>query len=45
MIGSAHGTAHGSDSELYNLEGDMRIFSGTYVPVAAAKQQGTFCLV
>jgi hypothetical protein len=39
------GSAHGSDGKLYNLEGDMRIFSGTYVPSAGAKRQGTFGLV
>ena len=28
------GSARGSDGKAYNLESDMRMFSGTYVPSA-----------
>ncbi len=39
------GSAIGSDGKRYNLEGDMRIYKGTYVPVAGAARQGTFGFV
>ena len=39
------GSAQGSDGKHYNLEGDMRIFSGTYVPAMGARRHGAFCLV
>jgi hypothetical protein len=39
------GTARGSDGKTYNLEGDMRLFSGTYVPASGGKRHGTFGLV
>ena len=39
------GTARGSDGKTYNLEGDMRLFSGTYVPEGGGKRKGTFGLV
>jgi hypothetical protein len=29
------GTVHGSDGKQYNLEGDIRVFSGMYVPAGA----------
>jgi hypothetical protein len=40
------GTAHGSDGKHYNLEGDIRVFSGMYVPAGASTaRHGTFGLV
>ena len=40
------GTAHGSDGNLYDHEGDIRLFSGSYVPVGSTSpRHGTFALV
>ena len=40
------GTARGSDGKRYNHEGDMRLFSGTYLPADGGKaRHGTFALV
>jgi hypothetical protein len=40
------GTAHGSDGKQYNLEGDIRVFSGTYLPAGSSTpRSGTFGLV
>jgi hypothetical protein len=40
------GTARGSDGKQYNLEGDMRVYSGTYVPQGSTTpRKGTFGLV
>jgi hypothetical protein len=39
------GSVQGSDGKHYNLEGDMRIFSGTYVLAMGARREGAFCLV
>src|SRR5438105_350454 len=40
------GTAHGSDGKLYNLEGDMRVYRGQYVPLTGgAPRQGSFGFV
>jgi hypothetical protein len=40
------GTARGSDGKHYNLEGDMRVYSGTYQPFGGgSKRQGTFGFV
>jgi hypothetical protein len=40
------GTAHSSDGKQYNLEGDMRFFSGMYVPAGSSTpRRGTFGFV
>jgi hypothetical protein len=40
------GSAHGSDGTKYNLEGDMRIYSGKYVPLnGGATREGMFGFV
>jgi hypothetical protein len=40
------GTAHGRDGTAYDLEGDIRLFSGMYKPLAGgARRHGTFALV
>jgi hypothetical protein len=43
------GAAHGSDGKPYNLEGDIRVFSGDYVPLGGSSvseaRKGTFGLV
>jgi hypothetical protein len=40
------GGARGSDDKTYNLEGDMRIFSGKYVPLGGgAVREGSFAFV
>lgn len=40
------GTAHASDGKKYNLEGDMRVYSGSYVPMGSTTaRQGTFGFV
>ena len=40
------GSAQGSDGKSYNLEGDMRIYSGTYVPLGGGpRRHGTFGFV
>ena len=39
------GSARASDGKRYNLEGDMRIYTGTYVPLAGPRRQGTFGFV
>jgi hypothetical protein len=40
------GTARGSDGKHYDHEGDIRLFSGSYVPVGStSSRHGTFALV
>jgi hypothetical protein len=39
------GTARGHDGTRFNLEGDMRIYKGTYVSIAGQQRQGTFGFV
>jgi hypothetical protein len=39
------GTARGSDGQHFNLEGDMRFFSGTYISLSGARREGTFGFV
>lgn len=39
------GTARGNDGQQFNLEGDMRVFSGTYISLAGARREGTFGFV
>jgi hypothetical protein len=40
------GSARGSDGKTYNLEGDMRLFTGTYVPFSGGSpRSGTFGFV
>jgi hypothetical protein len=39
------GTATGSDGKRYNLEGDIRVMSGTYVAETGVKRTGTFALI
>jgi len=39
------GTARGSDGKPYNLECDMRVFSGTYVATTGVRREGTFGFV
>jgi hypothetical protein len=40
------GSAHGSDGKKYNLEGDMRVFRGTYKPLnGGSARQGAFGFV
>ena len=39
------GTATGSDGHHYNLEGDIRVFDGTYVAETGTRQHGTFALI
>jgi len=39
------GTATGHDGTRFNLEGDMRIYKGTFVSVAGQQREGTFGLV
>jgi hypothetical protein len=39
------GTATGSDGRRYNLEGDIRVFDGTYVAETGTRQHGTFALI
>ena len=39
------GAARGSDGITYNLEGDMRFFTGKYKPAIGQVREGTFCFV